>query len=83
MTQVAKRDGSIEEFVPEKIVVSCIKAGAPVGIAREIAAFVTEKVKIETSTPEIRRFVLWMLHQKNPDWEKNWLNYEETKGRNE
>ncbi len=78
MARVTKRDGSVEEFIPEKIVVSCIKAGAPAGVAREIAAFVAEKAKTETSTAEIRRFVLWLLRQKNPEWEKNWLQYEET-----
>ncbi len=79
MSRVTKKDGSVEEFIPEKIVVSCVRTGAPVGVAREIAAFVSEKVKTETSTAEIRRFVLWMLHQKNPEWERNWLHYEETK----
>lgn len=77
ITKVVKRDGSFEEFIPEKIVVSCIKAGAPVGVAREIATFVEAKIKVETSTAEIRQFVLWLLRQKNPEWEKNWLKYEE------
>lgn len=78
MAKVVKRDGTVEEFIPEKIIVSCVKAGAPVGVAREIAAFVEAKVKVETSTAEIRRFVLWLLREKNPEWEKNWLKYEET-----
>ena len=76
-TKVIKKNGTVEEFIPEKIIVSCIKAGAPVGIAREIAAIVEAKAKVETSTSEIRRFVLWLLNQKNPEWEKNWLRYEE------
>jgi hypothetical protein len=78
MPQVTKKDGTTEDFIPEKIVVSCMKAGATVGIAREIAAFIEAKVKVETSTAEIRRFILWLLRQKNPEWEKNWLRYEET-----
>ena len=78
MAQVVKKDGSIEEFMPEKIIVSCVKAGASIGIAREIAAFVEAKAKVETSTVEIRQYVLWLLRQKNPEWEKNWLKYEET-----
>ncbi len=78
MVKVVKRDGRIEEFIPEKIIVSCIKAGAPVGVAREVAAFVEAKAKVEMSTAEIRRFVLWLLHEKNPEWEKNWLRYEGT-----
>ena len=78
MVKVVKRNGTVEGFIPEKIVVSCVKAGVPVSIAREIAAFVEAKMKVETSTAEIRRFVLWLLQQKNPEWEKNWLKYEET-----
>ena len=78
MRKVIKQDGRVEEFVPEKIVVSCMKAGAPVDIAREIAAFVEAKAKNATSTAEIRRFVLWLLRQKNPEWEKNWITYEQT-----
>ncbi len=79
IAKVLKKDGTVEEFMPEKIIVSCVKAGAPIGIAREIAAFVEAKAKVETSTAEIRRFTLWLLHQKNPEWEKNWLRYEATK----
>jgi transcriptional repressor NrdR len=75
--KVLKKNGTVEEFIPEKIIVSCIKAGAPVGIAREIAAIVEAKAKAETSTAEIRSFVLWLLNEKNPEWEKNWLRYEE------
>jgi len=37
---VIKRDGSKEEFAPEKIVVSCLKAGAPLDVARRIAKIV-------------------------------------------
>ena len=78
MAKVLKKDGTFEEFIPEKIIVSCVKAGAPIGVAREIAAFVEAKAKVEPSTVEIREFVLWLLRQKNPEWEKNWLRYEET-----
>jgi len=81
VAKVLKKDGTLEEFIPEKIIVSCIKAGAPVGVAREIAAFVEAKAKVEPSTVEIRRFVLWLLRQKNPEWEQNWLRYEETSKR--
>jgi len=81
VVKVLKKDGTLEEFIPEKIIVSCIKAGAPVGVAREIAAFVEAKAKVEPSTVEIRRFVLWLLRQKNPEWEQNWLRYEETSKR--
>ena len=79
IAKVLKKDGTFEEFIPEKIIVSCVKAGAPIGVAREIAAFVEAKAKVEPSTAEIREFVLWLLRQKNPEWEKNWLRYEEIK----
>jgi hypothetical protein len=34
MIKVTKRDGRVEEFIPEKIVVSAVKTGAPVDLAR-------------------------------------------------
>jgi hypothetical protein len=37
MLIIKKRDGKKEQFIPEKIVVSSIKAGAPPEVAREIA----------------------------------------------
>ena len=37
MIKVKKRDGRKEQFVPEKIVVSAIKSGAPPDFARTIA----------------------------------------------
>jgi hypothetical protein len=43
--QVMKRDGRTEEFIPEKIIVSIIKVGAPIDLARQIAKDIQSKVK--------------------------------------
>lgn len=37
MVKVVKRDGGEEDFVPEKIVVSCLKSGATPEAARKMA----------------------------------------------
>ncbi len=37
MVKVIKRDGREEEFILEKVIVSILKAGAPVDVARKIA----------------------------------------------
>lgn len=41
---VLKRDGRQEEFVPEKIVVSCIKAEATPDVARKIVKIVEARL---------------------------------------
>jgi transcriptional repressor NrdR len=49
---VIKRDGSKEEFIPEKIVVSCLKAGATLEVARKIAKIVEAKL-LEQNVKEV------------------------------
>jgi hypothetical protein len=70
MVVVKKRDGRKEQFVPEKIIVSAIKSGAPPDYARTIAQDI-EKSK-DGANREIRQ-VLSMLKSKNPEWERNWV----------
>ena len=74
--QVVKRDGRTEEFIPEKIIVSIIKVGAPADLARQIAKDIQSKVKDKISTAEIRRIVLEDLRKSKPLWEQDWLLYE-------
>jgi transcriptional repressor NrdR len=78
MVKIKKRDGRKEEFVPEKIVVSSIKAGAPPEVAREIAKQLEEKIRHmnEMSTSELREMILDMLSEKNEEWKENWLLYD-------
>ena len=74
--QVMKRDGRTEEFIPEKIIVSIVKVGAPVDLARQIAKDIQSKVKGKISTAEIRRIVLENLRKSKPLLEQDWLIYE-------
>ncbi len=76
MVKVTKRDGRTEDFVYEKIVVSCVKSGAPIQTARDIAKGVERKVHEKISTGDIKKLVLEALRAKNPEWENSWLIYD-------
>lgn len=77
---VVKRDGSKEPFVYEKIVVSCLKAGAPIDVARKIATTVLAKLiadnKFEVSAKELTKMVLDMLKKENEEWYRNWIVFD-------
>jgi len=73
---VKKRNGQMEAFVPEKVVVSALKSGATIEYARTIAKDIERGTKEGITTQEIRGKVLAQLKSKNPDWEKNWLVYD-------
>jgi transcriptional regulator NrdR family protein len=74
--EVVKRDGAFEEFMPEKIVVSCVKCGATPDVARQISKAIETRVKDKVSTSEIRKMALEQLRQRNRQWEENWLTYD-------
>ncbi len=76
MFEIKKRDGSTEEFIPEKIVVSCVKSGADLETAREISNEIKRNLKEKTDTEELRERVLGLLEKKNPQWKENWLIYD-------
>lgn len=78
MVKIVKRDGKKEEFIPEKIVVSSLKAGATPEVAREIAKKLESQiVKMnEMSSADLRKMILDMLADKNPEWKENWLIYD-------
>lgn len=73
---VKKRDGRIEPFVPEKIVVSMVKTGAPAGYARKTAQDIGKTAKNGITSREIKDTVLTRLKSENPAWEKNWAVYD-------
>ncbi len=77
---VVKRDGSKEEFIPEKIVVSCLKSGATVEAARKIAKIVEarllEKGASEVSARELTRMILELLKKENEEWYRNWIVFD-------
>ena len=68
---VKKRDGRKEQFVPEKIVVSVIKTGAPADYAGTIAQDIEQSARDGITTQEIKTKALGMLKEKNPEWERN------------
>lgn len=78
--EVVKRTGVREPFIPEKIVVSCLKTGAPLETSRIIAAKValklTEERRTEVSTVELARMVLEFLKQEKEEYYQNWLVYD-------
>ncbi|MDZ7260616.1 MAG: ATP cone domain-containing protein [candidate division KSB1 bacterium] len=76
VSKVIKRDGSRENFIPEKIVVSCCKSGASPEAARRIASEIEKVKEQEIDSQRIREMVLEKLRKENPDWENNWLLYD-------
>jgi hypothetical protein len=76
MIMVKKRDGRKEVFIPEKIVVSAIKSGAPPDVARMIAQDIERTAKEGITTQEIKTKTLQLLKSKNPVWERNWMVYD-------
>ena len=76
MFEIRKRDGEIEEFIPEKIVVSCVKSGADLETAREISNEIKHSLKERTESKELKEKVLALLEEKNPNWKENWLLYD-------
>ena len=74
--RVIKKDGRKEDFIQEKIVVSALKTGASVDVARTIADKIKKETNKEISTSEIRESVLHELHKNNPEWSKSWISYD-------
>lgn len=76
MVDVVKADGRREPFVREKVIVSALKSGAPVEDARAIGEAIERVAHDGMPTGEIRRRVLEQFHDRNPEWEENWILYD-------
>jgi transcriptional repressor NrdR len=76
MSDVIKMDGRKEKFIREKIIVSCVKTGAPIDIARKIADIVEKEIKSPIKTEEIKRIVLRELARRDKEWADNWYLYD-------
>ncbi len=61
---ITKRDGSTEVFMPEKVVVSAVKSGAPYETARDIASSLSKKSESTMKSSEIREYVLTELRSR-------------------
>ena len=75
---VIKKDGRKELFIKEKIVVSAVKTGAPLNIARDIADKIESHPKNELKTLWIRNHIVDELTLHNPDWPKRYINYDKS-----
>ena len=77
---VVKRDGRKEPFAYEKVVVSCLKAGAPLDVARKIATRVLARLiaeeRKEVTAKELTRWILEMLRAENEEWYRNWIVFD-------
>jgi len=62
--KVTKRDGSTEAYMPEKVVVSAVKAGAPYDTARDIASSLSKRSESTMKSTEIRTHVLSELRTR-------------------
>lgn len=80
--RIVKVDGRVEEFDEEKVYRSCVAAGAPEGVAREISKEIASIVKDGMTTTEIRRMVLSKLRDRAPEAADAWEFYDRiVKGR--
>ncbi|MEM5882108.1 MAG: ATP cone domain-containing protein [Candidatus Aenigmatarchaeota archaeon] len=77
--KVKKKDGRIEDFVIEKIVVSILRSGADIETSRKIAYMtlgkILEKNKKEITTKELTKIILDLLKKEDKLAYKNWLMF--------
>ena len=76
---VTKKTGVPEPFQREKLVKSCVNAGASLEVAEKVADEVAKHIQDQISTSEIRALVLTSLSNENPAWVMKYLEYELTK----
>jgi hypothetical protein len=75
--QVRKQDGSLEVFMPEKVVVSIVKNGAPYKDARNIADTLSRRSEATMESSEIREFIHSQLQSKGHSASvESWTRYE-------
>jgi len=73
MVLVTRKDGSREEFLPAKIMISMIRAGVPAGYAHTIAQDIGKTACDGITTQEIEIRAVRMLMARNPEWVKEVL----------
>ncbi|MCX8203358.1 MAG: ATP cone domain-containing protein [Nitrososphaeria archaeon] len=80
MVRVQKRDGSEEPFAYEKVVVSCLKAGATLEAARKVAKIVEgrllERGMERITAKELTSWILELLRKENEEWYRNWIIFD-------
>ncbi|MEM1627201.1 MAG: ATP cone domain-containing protein [Sulfolobaceae archaeon] len=75
---VIKRDGKEEPFIIEKIVVSILKAGAPIDVARRIAKKAECKFMDaeKVTAKDLTKFILTELKSVNEEYYRNWIVFD-------
>ena len=63
---IVKRGGKPQPFQPEKIVKSCVKAGASKELAQKVAQEVSTIAYVQMPTEEIRAAVIELLKRFDP-----------------
>src|SRR5208337_2639457 len=61
MVMIEKMNGQMEAFIPEKVIVSAIKSGAPLNIARDIAEQISGDIHDGMTTQDIKVQLLLLL----------------------
>lgn len=79
--KVIKKDKREEDFIPEKIVVSTLKAGAKPDSARKVAVYIEGNTKDKIDTDEIKRIIFERLSKEHPDLKNKWLEFEKKKNK--
>jgi len=74
---VIKRDGRVEAFIPEKIAVSCVRAGLKPDVAHAISTEVSKKVYSNIPTNEVRKLVAKCIEKYDKAKAKAYLSYGE------
>ena len=82
--QVIKRNGTLEAFMPEKVVVSIVKSGAPYDDAKRIAATLAYRSDKFMETETIRAYVQSELKDRGYNASiESWTAYEREMKNNE
>jgi hypothetical protein len=77
LMQIRKQDGTLEAFMPEKVVVSIVKSGAPYKDARSIADSLSRRTEATMESSEIREYIHKQLQSKGHSSSvENWTRYE-------
>ncbi|MEB3825203.1 MAG: hypothetical protein LRS47_00865 [Desulfurococcales archaeon] len=78
LPKVRKRNGSIEEYIPEKLIVSINKNGVPISAAREIERSIRGEVegKDYVSTLELAYHALTRVRKYGEPYFQSWIYYD-------
>lgn len=77
---VKKKTGKTEPFMPEKVVVSIVKAGAPYEVAKQIAQSLSAKPASSMKSSEIRDYIFKELKTKGyTSVVAHWESYDKKK----